>query len=149
MRRVKSKVMAAFNALLTMVLAFFGCESRELECLYGSPYTLYKYAGSVTNEQKEPLKDVQVTIKAPKYNNGRMNYMPILTDEDGRFRGEIRYDYDYVDTLNVVFTDTTQVYQADSTQVVVKWQKSKKDWCAGECEFEVNMQLKKNTEGKE
>lgn len=53
------------------------------------------------------------------------------------------------DTLNVVFTDTTQVYREDSTQVVLKWQKSTEEWCVGECEFEVNMQLKKNTEGKE
>ena len=53
-----------------------------------------------------------------------------------------------LDTLNVVFTDTTQVYREDSTQVIVKWKKSKEDWCDGECEFEVNMQLKKNTEDK-
>ncbi len=149
MKRVKRKAMAAFNALLTMVLAFFGCESGGWECLYGSPYTMYKYAGSVTNEQKEPLKDVQVTIKAPKYDNRKMNYEPILTREDGQFSGVIRYEPYSVDTLNVVFTDTMQVYQADSTQVVVKWQKSEDDWCRGECEFEVNMQLKKNTEEKE
>jgi len=148
MKKIKFSVLARINMFLGAMLALFGCEEHFV-ALYGSPYTMYKYAGSVTNEQKEPLKDVQVTIKAPKYNNDRMNYTPIFTDEDGRFSGELRDGYDFVDTLNVVFTDTTQVYQADSTQVVVKWQKSEEAWCDGECEFEVNMQLKKNTEGKE
>ncbi len=149
MKRVRNKMMAAFNALLTMVLAFFGCEGGGIECLYGSPYTMYKYAGSVTNEQKEPLKGVQVSIKAPKYDNRKMNYEPIFTREDGQFSGVIRYEPSSVDTLNVVFTDTAQVYREDSTQVVVKWEKSREEWCAGECEFEVNMQLKKSTEDKE
>lgn len=145
MNKFRFKLLARFNVILSAMLALFGCE-RYMECLYGSPYTMYKYEGNVTNEQKEPLKDVQVTIKAPKYGNARINYESIVTGEDGRFDGSMMYDASKVDTLNVVFTDTAQVYQADSTQVVVKWKKSKESWCVGECEFEVNMQLKKNTE---
>lgn len=148
MKRLKLKVLAQINVLLSAVLSLFGCAEIH-EDMYGVPYVTYQYSGEVTNEQKQPLEDIQVTIKAPKYGNARMNYEPVVTGKDGRFDGSMRYDNSQVDTLNVVFTDTTQVYQADSTQVVVKWQKSEKDWCMGECEFEVHMQLKKNTEKKE
>jgi len=145
MKQLKLKILAQINVLLTAVLSLFGCAGIH-EDMYGVPYVTYQYSGEVTNEEKQPLEDIQVTIKAPEYGNARMNYESIVTGKDGRFDGNMRYDYSQVDTLNVVFTDTTQVYQADSTQVVVKWQKSKKDWCAGECEFEVNMQLKKNSQ---
>ena len=147
MKKVLLRVLAQVNVLLGAVLALFGLGCGGCAVKYGSPYATYEYEGSVTNEQQQPLKDIQVTVKAPKYNNEPIAES-VFTEEDGRFRGNT-WEETTIDTLNVVFTDTTQVYQADSTQVVVKWQKSKEDWCVGECEFEVNMQLKKNTEGKE
>ena len=147
MKKIRLRVLARVNVLLGAVLALFGLGCEGCAKKYGSPYATYQYEGSVTNEQQQPLKDIQVTIKAPKYNNEPIA-RPVFTEEDGRFRGET-WGETTIDTLNVVFTDTTQVYQTDSTQMVVKWEKSREEWCAGECEFEVNMQLKKNTEGEE
>lgn len=144
MKKVRLRVLTRVNVLLGAVLALFGLGCGGCAEKYGSPYATYQYEGSVTNEQQQPLKDIRVTIKAPKYDNEPI-VSPVFTEEDGRFRGTA-WDMTTLDTLNVVFTDTTQVYREDSTQVVVKWEKSKEEWCVGECEFEVNMQLKKNTE---
>lgn len=144
MKKMRLWVLARVNVLLGALLALLGLGCGGCAEKYGSPYATYQYEGSVTNEQQQPLKDIQVTIKAPKYNNEPIAE-PVFTEEDGRFRGNT-WEETAIDTLNVVFTDTTQVYREDSTQVVVKWEKSKEEWCAGECEFEVNMQLKKNTE---
>jgi len=147
MKKVRLRVLTRVNVLFGALLALLGFGCGGCAVKYGSPYATYHYEGSVTNEQQQPLKDIQVIIKAPKYNNEPI-VRPVFTEEDGRFRGET-WGETTIDTLNVVFTDTAQVYREDSTQVVVKWEKSKEDWCVGECEFEVNMQLKKNTEDKE
>lgn len=147
MKKVRLRILAQVNVLLGAVLALFGLGCGGCAVEYGSPYATYEYEGSVTNEQQQPLKNIRVTVKAPKYNNEPIAG-PVFTEEDGRFHGKA-WDMCTFDTLNVVFTDTTQVYREDSTQVVLKWQKSTEEWCVGECEFEVNMQLKKNTEGKE
>ena len=103
------------------------------------------FKGKVVNEEREPLKDIHVTVKG--YGNERMHYSDMVTGADGQYSDTL-YVFPY-DTLNVVFTDTTQVYQADSTRVVVKWDEDKQgEWDMGAYEFEVSMQLKKNTEDK-
>ncbi len=145
MKRLKHRVLAQINVLLGAVLALFGCESCSMPCLYGTPSATYIFKGKVVNEEEQPLKDIHVTVKG--YGNGRMNYPDIQTDTNGQYCDTI-YGFPR-DTLNVVFTDTTQVYQADSTKVVVKWDEDKRgEWDMGTYKFEVNMQLKKNTEDK-
>lgn len=146
MKRLKLKVLARLNVLLGAVLALFGCESCSMPCLYGTPSATFMFKGKVVNEEREPLKDIHVTVKG--YGNERMHYSDMVTGADGQYSDTL-YVFPY-DTLNVVFTDTTQVYQADSTRVVVKWDEDKQgEWDMGAYEFEVSMQLKKNTEGKE
>lgn len=146
MKRLKHRVLAQINVLLGAILALFGCESRNIVCLYGTPSATFMFKGKVVNEEREPLKDIHVTVKG--YGNERMHYSDMVTGADGQYSDTL-YVFPY-DTLNVVFTDTTQVYQADSTKVVVKWDEDKRgEWDMGAYEFEVSMQLKKNTEGKE
>lgn len=146
MKRLKHRVLAQINVLLGAILALFGCESRNIVCLYGTPSATFMFKGKVVNEEREPLKDIHVTVKG--YGNERMHYSDMVTGADGQYSDTL-YVFPY-DTLNMVFTDTTQVYQADSTKVVVKWDKDKQgEWDMGAYEFEVSMQLKKNTEGKE
>lgn len=146
MKRLKHRVLAQINVLLGAILALFGCESRNIVCLYGTPSATFMFKGKVVNEEREPLKDIHVTVKG--YGNERMHYSDMVTGADGQYSDTL-YVFPY-DTLNVVFTDTTQVYQADSTKVVVQWDEDKQgEWDMGAYEFEVSMQLKKNTEGKE
>lgn len=145
MKRLKHRVLAQINVLLGAVLALCGCEGGGMVCLYGTPSATYIFKGKVVNEEEQPLKDIHVTVKG--YANERTHYPDIQTDTNGQYCDTI-YGFPR-DTLNVVFTDTTQVYQADSTKVVVKWDEDKRgEWDKGTYKFEVNMQLKKNTEDK-
>ena len=145
MKRLKHRVLAQINVLLGAVLALCGCEGGGMVCLYGTPSATYIFKGKVVNEGREPLKDIHVTVKG--YGNERIHYPDMVTGADGQYSDTL-YVFPY-DTLNVVFTDTTQVYQADSTKVVVKWDEDKRgEWDMGTYKFEVNMQLKKNTEDK-
>jgi len=146
MKKIRLRVLARVNVLLGAVLALFGCGSKravavenQIVCLYGVPTATYKVSGKVTNEKHKPLQDVQVVVK------GYKNY-PITdtlrTDHKGRYAAD--YTGYPADSLNIVVTDPSGEYKADSTQIEVPWQEGASAFDQGEQTFKQNVQLKKN-----
>ena len=146
MKKIRLRVLARVNVLLGAVLALFGCGSKravavenQIVCLYGVPTATYKVSGKVTNEKHKPLQDVQVVVK------GYKNY-PITdtlrTDHKGRYAAD--YTGYPADSLNIVVTDPSGEYKADSNQIEVPWQEGASVFDQGEQTFKQNVQLKKN-----
>ena len=148
MKKVRLRVLAQVNVLLGAVLALFGCGSKraaavenQVVCLYGVPTATYKVSGTVTGEKHKPLKDVQVVVK------GYKNY-PITdtlrTDNKGRYTAD--YTGYPTDSLNIVVTDPSGEYKADSTKIEVPWKEGASVFDQGEQTFKQNVQLKKNVQ---
>lgn len=148
MKKVRLQILAQVNVLLGAVLALFGCGSKraaavenQVVCLYGVPTATYKVSGTVTNEKHKPLKDVQVVVK------GYKNY-PITdtlrTDSKGRYAAD--YTGYPADSLNIVVTDPSGEYKADSTKIEVPWKEGASAFDQGKQTFKQNVQLKKNVQ---
>ena len=148
MKKIRLRVLAQVNVLLGTVLALFGCGSKraaavenQVVCLYGVPTATYKVSGTVTGEKHKPLKDVQVVVK------GYKNY-PITdtlrTDNKGRYAAD--YTGYPTDSLNIVVTDPSGEYKADSTKIEVPWKEGASVFDQGEQTFKQNVQLKKNVQ---
>ncbi len=146
MKKIRLRVLAQVNVLLGAVLALFGCGSKraaavenQVVCLYGVPTATYKVSGTVTGEKHKPLKDVQVVVK------GYKNY-PITdtlrTDNKGRYTAD--YTGYPTDSLNIVVTDPSGEYKADSTKIEVPWKEGVSVFDQGEQTFKQDVQLKKN-----
>lgn len=148
MKKVRLRILAQVNVLLGAVLALFGCGSKraaavenQVVCLYGVPTATYKVSGTVIGEKHKPLKDVQVVVK------GYKNY-PITdtlrTDNKGRYTAD--YTGYPADSLNIVVTDPSGEYKADSTKIEVPWKEGASVFDQGEQTFKQNVQLKKNVQ---
>ena len=148
MKKVRLRILAQVNVLLGAVLALFGCGSKraaavenQVVCLYGVPTATYKVSGTVIGEKHKPLKDVQVVVK------GYKNY-PITdtlrTDNKGRYTAD--YTGYPTDSLNIVVTDPSGEYKADSTKIEVPWKEGASVFDQGEQTFKQNVQLKKNVQ---
>lgn len=146
MKKIRLRVLARVNVLLGAVLALFGCGSKravavenQVVCLYGVPTATYKVSGKVTNEKHKPLQGVQVVVKG--YNNYPITDT-LRTDHKGRYAAD--YTGYPADSLNIVVTDPSGEYKADSTQIEVPWQEGASAFDQGEQTFKQNVQLKKN-----
>ena len=70
MQKIKNSIRVCLNAVLTTLVGMFitSCEEGPngggVVCLYGSPWVEYDVQGEVTNETNEPLKSMQVVVKA-------------------------------------------------------------------------------------
>lgn len=148
MKKVRLRILVQVNVLLGAVLALFGCGSKraaavenQVVCLYGVPTATYKVSGTVIGEKHKPLKDVQVVVK------GYKNY-PITdtlrTDNKGRYTAD--YTGYPTDSLNIVVTDPSGEYKADSTKIEVPWKEGASVFDQGEQTFKQNVQLKKNVQ---
>ena len=117
------------------MLALFGLTAGLTHCnAYGPPVVegdnLY-VAGLVTNNEGEPLPNIQVVVKKDN------NVLSVVYTDDG-YSSETGYyneaalghysafirDYNCEDSVMVVASDTTDVYLSDSVKVESKWN----DW---------------------
>ena len=115
-------------------------QQQEIVALYGVPYATYHVSGKVIDEQGKPVSNLQVQIKG--YDNMPINE-PTQTNAKGEFR-IVQSDFP-VDTINVVVSDPTETYAADSTQYVVTLKKKKKytGFYCGEYKTKTMFQVKK------
>lgn len=67
------------------LLGFAACEEGETPVEYGSPYTKFQVKGTVTSEADEPLKGIQVIVRA-EWDNDPIAADTLYTDEKGEFQ---------------------------------------------------------------
>lgn len=136
---MKRKLLLCINKLLSSLLALFGLTAGLTHCNAYGPLVvegdnigdnLY-VAGLVTNNEGEPLPNIQVVVKKDN------NVLSVVYTDDG-YSSETGYyneaalghysafirDYNCEDSVMGVASDTTDVYLSDSVKVESKWN----DW---------------------
>ena len=103
-------------AFLLGVLGFTSCEPK---LKYAVPYAELEATGKVTNERNEPVNSARVTLRH-KYDGDCDTY----TDEDGIYSLRLRGEMFPVDSVQIVVSDTSGVYEADSVRLKVDYDRS-------------------------
>ena len=120
MKKIKNSIRLCLNAVLTTLVGMFitSCEEGpnggEVVCLYGSPWAEYNVQGMVTNETNEPLKSMQVVVKA---NDEYAWPDTVYTNEEGKYQCNYGITSFGEECLQVIVNDTTGVYASDSTHI--------------------------------
>lgn len=147
---MKAKFLTHVNALIGLILALFGfgcvsCVEYGVPPLvkYGSPYNTLEATGKVTDENAKPIENIRVRIKTKK--GGELH--EIYTNADGEYATGMLFGSPYLDSVNIVVSDTADVYAPDSVRVKVTYDKStvaKDDyWNQGAASIYQDFQLKK------
>ena len=124
---MKAKLLNGFNALIAFLvtaLGFGSCDGAKKygpppTAEYGVPYAEFEVAGNITDQNDQPLENIQVTVRS-KYGD---TYPEEYTDKDGTYHiGKIG-DFP-IDSLDIVVQDTSGIYSADSVRVKVEYNRS-------------------------
>lgn len=156
---MKAKVLTRINALLALllsVLGFNGCFPRVKYGVdpnpgpiaeYGCPYAQFEATGVVTDEENQPMENVQVIVKNKGDNDTPREFLPTVYTDDA---GVYRYSNEYMfptDSMDVIVMDTAGVYESDSVRVKVDYDRSgvapEDHWNAGVGIVYQDFQLKK------
>jgi len=107
--------------------------------MYGVPYASFDVSGTITDEDHQPLKDIQVKVG---YLGIKSN--PIYSDAKGNYGFQSR-DGEEIDSVDIIVTDTAGVYESDSVRVAAEYIKldQPEGWKTGETTVHKDFQLKK------
>ena len=112
---MKKQLLKTSNAIFAAILALFGVSSCEDETvvMYGVETSEFIIVGSITNEESEPIKDIQV-VRYPRYDT-------VYTDANGNFRivSEGFLGATVFLKIDDVDGDANGSYQSDTAQVVL------------------------------
>lgn len=167
-KKKRWRVESFLSGALAM-LGFAGCssENEDILCAYGSPSVDYRVVGTVTNEQGEPLKDIQVVIDNPiayGYYDDNGNFITeeststanpdtVYTDKDGRFSSHWTNAFDdsdlVVDIQDTDGEDNGGEFQSKhftQDEFDKKQLEKGNTWYKGKYEYSKTIQLKQKSE---
>ncbi len=129
----------------------YGVPAPEPEPIaeYGVPYATFEAVGRVTDEESKPIQNIQVTVK-DRYRPNR-DYRRTLpdayTDENGDYSITAEFDFFPEDSVDIIVTDTADIYESDSVSVKVEYDRSQVSpddhWNEGDGLVNQDFQLKK------
>lgn len=150
---MKAKILTGVNSLIGLILGLFGigcvsCKYGVPEPVpmaeYGCPYATFEAKGKVTDENAQAVENIRVRIRN-KYGD-ELPY--IYTDENGEYNTGTLEGVFPPDSVDIIVTDTADIYAPDSVRIKVEYDKSEvsKDdhWNAGAGSVYQDFQLKKN-----
>ena len=115
---MKKRILKTSNAFLAAILALFGISSCEdgIRAEYGVETSEFVIVGTITNEESDPIKDIQV-IQHPRYLGQDTAY----TDANGNFRivGQGIQEEPVLLLIDDVDGDANGSYQSDTAQGVL------------------------------
>ena len=151
---MKKSLLTGSNAVITFLMALlgfgttgcfkkYGVPDDERLLLYGVPHATFEAAGKVTDEAAQPVENIRVTMKTKRENE---YFLDQYTNEDGEYYVSFSYGMP-IDSVDIVVTDTADIYQGDSVRVKVDYDRSgvSKDdnWNNGKGIVRHDFQLKK------
>ncbi len=121
----------------------YGVPDEPMLEKYGVPHATFEAAGKVTDEAAQPVENIRVTMKT-KRENGYLSDQ--YTNEDGEYYVSLEDNWP-IDSVDIIVTDTADVYEGDSVRVKVDYDRSgvSKDdnWNNGKGIVRHDFQLKK------
>ena len=151
---MKKSLLTGSNAVITFLMALlgfgttgcfkkYGVPDDERLLLYGVPHATFEAAGKVTDEETQPVENIHVKIKSKRPG---LFLLDQYTNEDGEYHFSFLVDVPD-DSVDIVVTDTADIYQGDSVRVKVDYDRSgvSKDdnWNNGKGIVRHDFQLKK------
>ena len=138
-------------SLILGLLGFASCGEIEniLEApdMYGQPHADFKALGTVRDEDGNPIKGIQVTVRQHwSYDEPADN--KLFTDANGTYQ-LIREVFDGPESVTVTFEDVDgeenggEFASAEVSPEVVQTKKGDNDWYGGAFEAQADVQLKK------
>ena len=124
MKKVLLTRINAIIAFLLTVLGFGSCnrdEPAEPRAAYGVPYATFEAAGKITNEQAQPVENINVRVMYP-WNH--WSFLEQYTDAEGEYLVSTDAYRPSTDSVDIVVTDTAGIYQGDSVRVKVEYDRS-------------------------
>ena len=128
---MKKSLLTGTNAVITFLMALLGFGTTGCIGLYGIPeipgpteygvpYASFEAAGKVTDEAAQPVENIRVKMKT-KWENEY--FLDQYTNEDGEYYVSFSYGMP-IDSVDIVVTDTADIYQGDSVRVKVDYDRS-------------------------
>lgn len=145
---MKAKVISGINLILSALLTLLGFSSCGgfMPVEYGVPHANFKASGTITDENKSPIENIRVDI----HHNGRSLLAEggSYTDKNGKY--QVQYGWNFTapfDSIDIVATDTTDIYQSDSVRVSTELnKKGDGNWLMGVAEVKADITLKHQTD---
>ena len=146
---MKKSLLTGTNAVITFLMALLGFGTTGCFMKYGAPteygvpYASFDVAGKVTDEETQPVENIHVKIKSKRPGWFLLDQ---YTNEDGEYHVSFACDVPD-DSVDIVVTDTADIYQGESVRVKVDYDRSgvaKDDnWNNGKGIVRHDFQLKK------
>lgn len=156
MKKLNRRLIKGTNWALSGLMAligFSGCEKfGAVE--YGVPHADYEFSGKVTNEQGEPIPDIQVKIHEKMENKFSHGLDSTRTDANGKYK--MSFSNFPTKEYHLIATDKdgkeNGSYLSDTTRVEITnddFYKKGKDWYNGTARKEVDIILKTDEQAEE
>ena len=135
------------------VLGFSACsdDPESASVAYGSPNAKYKYVGTVTDEQGNPIEGINVVMSGDYVSSTPFASLTLKTDKDGKFSTVTLTSVNTrINTLDFVDVDgeanggefeSQTITPKDMTKTQIK--EGDGGWYMGEFELSANIKLKK------
>ncbi len=147
---MKKNILAGINALIAILMGMLGVSCHIGYNEYGTPYATFEMSGTVTDEQEQPLENIQV-VHQDGWRNGndptRWRDCPdtLYTDADGKFYRHYS-GYFPLECQKLVVNDTTGVYASDSIDTTVTYSGGDHHWYRGKGELKADFVLGKKAD---
>lgn len=123
MKKIKNSIRFCLNTILTTLVGMFITSCKEgpkgggVVEMYGVPMAEYDVQGEVMNETNEPLKSMQVVVKA---NDDYAWPDTVYTNEEGKYQCKYGTTSFGEECLQVIVNDTTGEYESDTLHIAPK-----------------------------
>lgn len=147
-------------ATIISLLGFSACKAeKEILYEYGSPYADYKYMGTITDEEGNPIQGIKATLIGSSNLVSGNEIAVFTTDKDGKFESEY-YNERNTNIYKIDFTDTdgelnggefasASINPSEMESTKVKENDTHDKWYRGQFERKANIKLYPKERDKE
>ena len=150
-----------FCSAVIALLGFAGCsdDPSKMADEYGSPYADYKYMGTITDEEGNPIQGIKATLVGSSNVISGREIAVLTTDKDGKFESEY-YNDGSTQIYRIDFTDTdgelnggefasASINPSEMESTKVKENDTHDKWYRGQFERKANIKLYPKERDKE
>ena len=147
-------------ATIISLLGFSACKAeKEILYEYGSPYADYKYMGTITDEDGNPIQGIKATLVGSSNIISGREIAVLTTDKDGKFESEY-YNEANTHIAKIEFTDidgelnggefaSASINPSEMESTKVKENDTHDKWYRGQFERKANVKLYPKERDKE
>ncbi len=161
MKTAFSRPLIWICSMVLSVLGFAGCgdDPSRMSDEYGSPYADYKYMGTITDEDGNPIQGIKATLVGSSNIISGREIAVLTTDKDGKFESEY-YNETNTHIAKIEFTDidgelnggefaSASINPSEMESTKVKENDTHDKWYRGQFERKANVKLYPKERDKE